>query len=849
MKRVVSILLAALLVITCLPLAVIATGAEEYAFSSDFATDKNITYDAEAATISYEGPWTFSLIDPAAKALVAVTRTNHHSVREVEHPFAITELAYSGIQTNGWSMFVWGSHPGSGGLNVEDHSITFSNGQTIPAYVYTVGEEGSYNIYPSVSSFTAPAEGILYYFSIFVNEKQVWPIYGGEVVNASPYEVYSCADGTWYEIDSTTTIDELNTALADATFAAGEGDRIEFAFRFGGVAGESDLGEALIDLREDGGVQLTPAFGAKALTGDEVAPRYVLVKQDGVAILSQKVTAATFTAPAYTGSYIFLGWDANGDGTADYSAGEEVPMPVLGSLTLEAVTVGMDSFRDNYPVLQDGVVTFHGNWTIGRYGVKTNTYELYTVPDGGGNIITVTGSPWGNTGGGLYVSGDVGKFALSGATASGEWAGQIQYTVPYNGNITLDFSKLQVRRELNGNYADASTAGGFVEGKIEYDFAIYKNGVKVWPSATDWWRYDSVETYTVQTQTNNILDLYHAALETDPLAIDVKVGDTIELRVRQGNAECWMVFCDPIISYNQVTDTPMVRSTGVTISKDLTLNINVALNSQFTRPGAVAGILVWNEAQENFDPATGEDYPTPDAVNGENSTFAITGIAAKEMADDIYVMPYSYVPGEVGSVIYGPVSACSIARYGEAALKIADAEEAALIAALLNYGTDAQNLFDYNRTNPANACLSDEQKEAGALIAESVYAQSSDGTTGVNIKSVSLLMNDRLGMKFMVDAKAGVESYTLQVSRTADFAEYDEVEMIATELGDEYKGAYAIDNADINTTYYIRVATGEGAYGNVLTYSAASYIARMNESASDTLYYALYWLSVIANNV
>jgi hypothetical protein len=63
MKRVLSFFLAALLVLTCLPLAVFAAEGDEWAFSSDFATDKNITYDAEAATITYGGNWQFALLD------------------------------------------------------------------------------------------------------------------------------------------------------------------------------------------------------------------------------------------------------------------------------------------------------------------------------------------------------------------------------------------------------------------------------------------------------------------------------------------------------------------------------------------------------------------------------------------------------------------------------------------------------------------------------------------------------------------------------------------------------------------------------------------------------------------
>lgn len=844
MKRVLSFLLAALLVLTCLPLAVFAAEGDEWAFSSDFATDKNITYDAEAATITYGGNWQFALLDPSKNgAFVAVPRTNHHSVREDERNWAITQIAYDGIQTNGWSCWYWGSHPGSGGMYVDDYTIAFTNGQVIPSYTYTVTEKGDFNFYPYISSFTASGGNVAYHFAIFVNEKMVWPVYGGKITLDSPYTPFVDQNETWYVIDSTTTLASLNEALSTVVFSASEGDRIEFAFRFKDADG-ADAASKYMTQRQDGNrIMMTPAFHAKAHSDTETAPRYVIINQDNVTVSSTQVTTPTVTAPAYTGQYIFLGWDVNGDGKVDYVEGDEVAL-VGNSTVLTAVTIGLDRFTDNMPAITNGDVEFRGNWTIGRYGVNTDEYDLYVTPDSPGNILSVTGSPWGGTGGGLYIAGDIEKFALSGALEGGEYVGQIQYTAPYNGTVTIDFTKLNVKRELNGNYVDDTTAGGYVESYVEYDFAICKNGKKVWPTATDWWEYKSAEPDSSQGKVVNIIDLYYAALETDPLSIDVQVGDTLEFRVRQGNEYCWMVFMMPVVKYTTVSDTPMVTASSVTVEKDVSLNMFVSLNQQITREGAKAGLLCWTTEQTTYDPTTGTVLKAVETV-GDKTRFTYK-LSAKQMADDIYVMPYSYIEGEADSTIYGPVSVCSVVRYAEVALGM-DAGLDAQIVALLNYGADAQNLFNYNRYFLANSILTADQKEAGELNCKSVYAQSTDGTNGANIKNVSLLLNDRVGMKLMIDAIDGVTNYTLQVSRTADFAEYEEIAMVATESGSEYKGIFEVDNSDINTTFYFRVTTDGTTYGNVLTYSVDTYVARMNEGASDSLYYAIYWMSVLGD--
>ena len=839
-RRWLSGILICLLLLTALPTGVLAAGAggKTVAFSSTLSADRDIVADTEQDRITYNGNWSFGLVDNTGALVPAVYLSPRED--EYESNVALVETAYNGIVTNGWSAWWWGSLPGSGGLSLDDYTIGFSNLQVIPAWVYTVSESGEYNLYPSMTEFAAPAEGYSYYFGILVNERMVWPVYNGDVSYDDPYDPFLNEDNTWYRITSETTAEELNAALEGVSLTVKTGDRVEFAYRMDGTLDIAD-GKPDSATARDTRVSMSPKLEAVALSDSEAANVYICITEGSRYIYSSRVTGDSFTLPAYTGSNTFIGYDINGDGFADLNAGDTLTIPSgVQVVEVAALTIGSDSFAESYPVYdtQAGTVNYRGGWTLGRYDVVSGLYEIFGMRNADG-IYTVSGSPWGGTGGGFYESS--GKLAFSGCTPNGAYVMQIQYTAGYNGEAQVDFSRLTGMRELNGNYTDPNTTGGYQESYIEYNMAIYRNGQKVWPTDSAWWSFRSEEVYSTSNSQADMLAAYRA--ENVP-AIPVKVGDTIEIRIQQGNELCWMAYADPVITYTTMNDTPMVSESSVSIGEDLTLNLYVNLIPAITRQNAKAGLLYWTEAQETYDPATGTAL-TADSVEGVLTRFRYENLSAKQMADVIYVMPYTYLEGESGSEIYGPVAECSIRGYAEAAMGMSDDLDDMLIA-LLNYGALAQGYFDYNRTDLANSNLTDDQKYTDYSEYETVYGQSDTGTNGANIHSVSLILDRKIGMKFMIAAQDGVSSYTLQVSKDADFSEYESIAMEATASGTEYKAIYYLDNADIETTYYIRVATGDNAYGNVLTYSVESYVCRMAMgNISDSLYYLLQALAVL----
>ncbi len=630
--------------------------------------------------------------------------------------------------------------------------------------------------------------------ALLVDGEMVWPVAGGSLTNGANY----------FSVGKLTTVDQINTSLLSVNGMSLEaGQTVTFCVRGNGDS-----------------CQITPVLT------EYVAGQTTLVRVDtygpnnGTEIVHP---GDSYTIPLYEGELIFLGWDANGDGVADYEDGATFVIPNQATVMLEALVVEPSRFAENMPRwnTQTGQTVFADNWTIGRYNTKTGAYDLFT--DGNGEHIWASGAGdmWGETGGGFYLN--TGKIAFSACTAEETYVNQIQHTVAYNGTVDLDFTKLIARREVNA---------GDVVNYIAYNLAIYKNGVKIWPADSDWFVYQSPEKYTAAAADIDIL----ATVREEgglPFSVDVNMGDTIEFRIQQGNNESWMFYSEPCVTYKTLDETPVVASTSVTVGQsDLGLNAFVQLIA--ARENSVAGLLYWTEAQTEYDPATGTDMGTG-TVEDTVTKFTYRGLSAKQMGDILYVMPYATVAGE--DPIYGAVTEISVRQYVENARGKVDAETDAFLVALLNYGAEAQKYFNYNRDNLANDFFTDDEKTITVSdLATSVYAQSGE----INmIKTVSLICDNRLGFKFMIDAVEGATEYVLEYADNADFTDSTTIDMTATESGTEYKGIVYINNSEILDTIYVR-AVVDGEAGATLTYSVGTYVNRMQDNAGDALFYLMH---------
>ena len=678
------------------------------------------------------------------------------------------------------------SENGSAGKTGGLHNGLSGSNLHLSAFVYTVERDCWANF--AISNY-ADQSGSGHGFAILVNGEMVWPVLGGDVTNTAIY----------YKTSKTDTATNINAALATANGTElKEGDEVAFAVANPGMPVffcpeiiEYDASVVTIS-RSD-------LYGSNSGAA-EVAP------------------GSEYTIPKYEGNLIFMGWDANNDGIADYEDEATFTVPNVPAVRLTALVVAPSRFWDYKPTVDEqNNVTFHGDWTIGRYETETGIYDLFGATNG--QHLYVSTGMWGNTGGGFYLND--GKIAFSGCTPDGTWVNQIQYTAPYNGTVSITYDQLIARREVNNSEAN----------NIAYNFAIFKNGEKIWPTDSEWFSYVSEQVYSGNVADNDLLAL--GVLGEDfAVVTDIALGDTLEFRTQQGNAQSWMFYCKPSIAYTELAETPIVTGTGVTVGAD-SIGLNIFAQLTAARENSTMGMLYWTAPNANgeFLPSEADELAAPVLENGTYQ-FTYKDIAAKEMADVLYVMPYSMV--DVNSPIYyGKVVEVSIVKYAEAAFQKANAATKAYLAALLNYGAEAQNFFDYNRDNLANAFLTDAEKQYDVSDAASVYAQTGDGA---KIKSVSLICGNELGFKFMVDGVAGATKYELEFADNAEFTDSTKVDMVAAEVGPEYKAIVNIKNTEMAKTFYVRVVIDDAA-GATLTYSVESFFYRISDTTDDSFYY------------
>jgi hypothetical protein len=420
----------------------------------------------------------------------------------------------------------------------------------------------------------------------------------------------------------------------------------------------------------------------------------------------------------------------------------------------------------------------------------------------------------------LYCVGSRGQIALSGCTAEGDFLGEINYTASYNGTIEFGLDQMILERE-----------GGSGEDYIAYDFAVFKNGEKIWPVDEEWFHVSSPEKCATGAGTYDALADFYA--NGFPLSIEVEKEDVISLRTQQSNSITWMLHPKPTVNYTELAETPMAAKADITISEDLGFNFYVCVVN--AREDVEVGLEYWTAKPSELLLQKG-GTPLEGAFDEASGFYKFTydGITAKKMADSIYVRPYSYV-GE--DVIYGGLAEFSVQKYAETAFGQSE-ELDKLLGALLTYGAQTQVLFNYRSDTDrlANKNVPDALRPGtftGNL--NNVYAQ---GEGENPITGASLLLNNRLGLKFVVDDVEGAASYVLEYATTEDFADAKTVEMVATKTEPQHKASFDISFAELGQTFYVR-AVIDGEAGATLTYSFETYFDRVQYECDFGLYYAL----------
>lgn len=682
--------------------------------------------------------------------------------------------------------------------------LTNSDSTHLSAIQYTIPTDGAWGMQVgNVSESAANGHAI----AIFVNEKLVWP------TNANASDMAS-----WYPFTKSTTTATLNTNLRPLAMNLKAGDKVSF------VTGKT--GDAM--------------YWEPIMQKLDAVPLYLSLS-DPYGSNSQNIRVSAgqqVTLPTYQGDLVFFGWDADGDGIADYTDGATITIGET-ALSLTAVVLKPSKFMEQLPYwdTKNEVVVNPGDWTFGAWEKATGAYlpaQYCSAPF----VATTSGGPWGG-GPAMYDTSRTGIVVASNTLTygsgytcdkeEGPYIASLQYTAAYNGKLTLNFDELTIKRELNQN--EEPVAAPIIGG-----MAIYLEGEKVWPTDGEYYWFDSSKVMA-DAENQGIFSGYSEGCDflrlmekagnwPFPLTLEgVEMGDNLDIRIVRGTPYNWYFDIRPTVTYAELDETPTISATSVDLAENFDLNIYANVLSK--ADDSVVKMEYWLTKPSEIALQNGGKALELTAEENGLYKFTYKGLTAKQMTDVIYVRPYTE---NANGGAYGAVQAVSIRDYALAAMGRNEKLDNLLVA-MLNYGSDAQTLFGYKDDDRANASLNDAQK--GMMPDQdkinNVYAQGEGATP---IRSASLILGNSIGMKYTVALVEGATTYELEVSKNADFSNSTKLAMTATNEGDEMKAIYDVKLGEMKDTFYVRVVV-DGTAGAALTYSVDSYITRINESSSD----------------
>ena len=145
---------------------------------------------------------------------------------------------------------------------------------------------------------------------------------------------------------------------------------------------------------------------------------------------------------------------------------------------------------------------------------------------------------------------------------------------------------------------------------------------------------------------------------------------------------------------------------GKNVSYDDSLYMLFAVYS--SNPDAEVELLTWTEGTGVYNYGTQEKTLTSDAtmnVGGKLCNVFFYPVAAKQMADTVYVRAYSLVDGVETYSDPGKFSVLEYAysKLGYVGNKATDTKLLGLLESMLTYGNKAQDYFTYNMENQATA--------------------------------------------------------------------------------------------------------------------------------------------------
>lgn len=508
-------------------------------------------------------------------------------------------------------------------------------------------------------------------------------------------------------------------------------------------------------------------------------------------------------------------------------------------------------------------VDFYGNWEAYTYNRSDYSEQKlmdrmiqtsFAGGEGGGDNV------WGNPASGWFFAGKGGNVREWGGTGSmistEKWNTGWRYTAEHSGVINISFLQLTARN-------------------TQTCVAVFKNGTMIWPKEGG--RYDRQKDWYVTSKNNRGKDSateannFNASLLQD---IFVSYGDTIEVIFRlndsiiNSKANPWWESYD---GHGNAGTTGNIRIdyqpnqlyAGIEINPiydaktpfELSLQLPHVSNAELTQ------ILV--DLNRDGELTADENLADPENADlvariSEDGVFALDTLQPQDIGLPIKCEIRGKLtglkdPDEAARERVLFSKEISVAEMLYDAIGTENGVYDNAIVALLNYAARAQSVFGTSTERMANELLTNDQiYNIPELTLNDIYSQSGERN---HIDKATVLLGDKLGLKFMMEAKEGVTGYTLEYALSEDFTDAKTIEMVPTVSGKGYKAIIEMDYSDFSTAYYIRVnttdANGETKTGSTIRYSAESCVARIFEAVvvDNNAYYILRWMAVYAKEM
>lgn len=227
--------------------------------------------------------------------------------------------------------------------------------------------------------------------------------------------------------------------------------------------------------------------------------------------------------------------------------------------------------------------------------------------------------------------------------------------------------------------------------------------------------------------------------------------------------------------------------------------------------------------------------------------FTSDGIPARKMGEPLFlqVCVRSSSLGSVGE-IRSSGFVCSPADYVKASYGSGERFDN-LLASMLNYGSEAQNYFDYNSSAPVNSILPADKRQLSGDTSVLVRANAApvvDYNSTVHITSAQLVLLDNVALRLHSSGDSENSKLSLLVWSEADYLALQKKADKAGKLISDYlvkgnetysladeEGSFTLDDIPVKKfadTYYFRLCQTEGSkvlYDYVFSYSVTSYCA------------------------